>query len=278
MREPYETADGVIPGAITIPLAEILADPARAGSGPVVVVCKVGARALRAARALQAAGIEASVLTGGMDAWDAASRPRVTRVSAARARPRRRRTSAPSRSISPIVLDAAAPLESYPVPVSVARGRTLREPVTARVDIPVFDNSAMDGFAVLFDDVADASADSPVTLTVVADLPAGTELDPPLARGQAARIMTGSPTPDRRDRGRPVRRHASAGSPTRSAQITVVRAPRAPGAHIRRRGEDAVVGDELLPAGHRHRARCRPRPRRRPASPTSWSRDCRASP
>src|SRR4029078_13017151 len=78
-----------------------------------------------------------------------------------------------------LVLDAVAPLDAYAVPLSAARGRTLREPVTAMVDIPVFDNSAMDGFAVLFDDVANASAQSPVTLTVVADLPAGTALDPP---------------------------------------------------------------------------------------------------
>ncbi|GAA1963184.1 ThiF family adenylyltransferase [Microbacterium deminutum] len=76
VREPHETALGVLPGARTIPLADILADPARAGAGPVVVVCKVGARALRAARALEQAGIEASVLTGGMDAWDVSSLPR----------------------------------------------------------------------------------------------------------------------------------------------------------------------------------------------------------
>src|SRR6185436_19341032 len=92
-------------------------------------------------------------------------------------------------------LDAVVLLDAYAVPLSAARGRTLREPVTAMVDIPVFDNSAMDGFAVLFDDVANASPESPVTLTVVADLPAGSELDPPIARGETARIMTGSPTP-----------------------------------------------------------------------------------
>ncbi len=137
-----------------------------------------------------------------------------------------------------VVLDAAAPLESYPVPVSVALGRTLREPVTARVDIPVFDNSAMDGFAVLFDDVAHASADSPVTLTVVADLPAGTDLDPPLAPGQAARIMTGSPTPTAATAVVPFE-DTRGGLADSLAQITVVRAPRATGAHIRRRGEDA---------------------------------------
>ncbi len=79
VREPHETAMGVLSGALTIPLAEVLADPARVGTGPVVVVCKVGARALRAARALQQAGIEASVLTGGMDAWDVASLSRTAR-------------------------------------------------------------------------------------------------------------------------------------------------------------------------------------------------------
>ena len=78
VREPYETDTGIIPGAVAVPLADILADPAQAGPGPVVVVCAVGARALRAAHALQQSGITASVLTGGMTAWDATSRPRVS--------------------------------------------------------------------------------------------------------------------------------------------------------------------------------------------------------
>ncbi len=69
VREPHETATGVLPGAIEVPLGRLLADPALAGPGPVVVVCKVGVRAERAARALQSAGIAASVLAGGMDAW-----------------------------------------------------------------------------------------------------------------------------------------------------------------------------------------------------------------
>ena len=72
VREPFETAEGVVPDSLTIPLAELLADPRRAGEGPFVVVCRVGARAERAAFALQAAGIEASVLAGGIDAWDGA--------------------------------------------------------------------------------------------------------------------------------------------------------------------------------------------------------------
>ena len=74
VREPHETATGILAGAAEVPLATLLADPSLAGPGPVVVVCKVGVRAERAARALRDAGVEASVLAGGMDAWAAASR------------------------------------------------------------------------------------------------------------------------------------------------------------------------------------------------------------
>jgi molybdopterin/thiamine biosynthesis adenylyltransferase/rhodanese-related sulfurtransferase len=72
VREPHETARGVLTGVIEIPLARLLADPAQAGPGPVVVICQVGVRAERAAQALRAAGVEASVLAGGMSAWEAA--------------------------------------------------------------------------------------------------------------------------------------------------------------------------------------------------------------
>lgn len=73
VREPSETALGVLPGVVERPLGDVLAAPAAVGAGPVVVVCKVGVRAERAARALRDAGIEASVLTGGMDAWPEAA-------------------------------------------------------------------------------------------------------------------------------------------------------------------------------------------------------------
>lgn len=73
VREPAETARGVIPGSVEVPLATLLADLRLAGTGPVVVVCQVGMRAQRAARALLDAGVEASVLAGGIDAWDAAT-------------------------------------------------------------------------------------------------------------------------------------------------------------------------------------------------------------
>lgn len=76
-----------------------------------------------------------------------------------------------------------------------ARGRFLASPVTAAIPVPPWTNSAMDGYAVRFDDLAGASQQSPVTLRVVGDLPAGTGEDPAIGPGEAVRIMTGAPVP-----------------------------------------------------------------------------------
>ncbi|MBW9111193.1 ThiF family adenylyltransferase [Microbacterium ureisolvens] len=70
VREPFETERGVIPGSVLLPLGEVLADPSRVEARTVVVVCQVGMRAQRAAVALRGAGVEASVLAGGIDAWN----------------------------------------------------------------------------------------------------------------------------------------------------------------------------------------------------------------
>jgi adenylyltransferase/sulfurtransferase len=70
VREQHEVDTGMIAGSLHVPLAAVLADPeALARLGRVVVVCKVGVRARRAAEALRALGVEASVLSGGLDAW-----------------------------------------------------------------------------------------------------------------------------------------------------------------------------------------------------------------
>ncbi|WP_434810367.1 molybdopterin molybdotransferase MoeA [Microbacterium sp. bgisy189] len=148
------------------------------------------------------------------------------------------------------VLDAVRPTDRSTTTLPQAFGRTLATAVTAAVDVPVFDNSAMDGFAVRFADVASATPDSPVTLRVVADLPAGTQHDPPLGPGQAARIMTGSPVPTDADAIVPFE-HTAGGLEDSLETVVVLRAPAAEGAHVRRRGEDLHTGDEVLPAGIR---------------------------
>ncbi|MDR5698788.1 molybdopterin molybdotransferase MoeA [Agromyces aerolatus] len=146
------------------------------------------------------------------------------------------------------VLAAVRPLAEETLELTQASGRTLRRAVTAAVDLPRFDNSAMDGFAVRFDDVREASATAPAILTVVADLPAGTSEDPSLRPGQAARIMTGAPVPADADAIVPFEQ-TTGGLADSLGQARVVAAPAGPGAHIRRRGEDLVIGDIVVAPG-----------------------------
>ncbi|MER7446398.1 gephyrin-like molybdotransferase Glp [Microbacterium sp. NPDC097977] len=149
-----------------------------------------------------------------------------------------------------LVLDAALVLPTETRAVREAARRTLAEPATAAHDIPLFDNSAMDGFAVRAADVAAASAENPVVLRVVADLPAGVSDDPPLDAGDAARIMTGSPTPSAADAIVPFEDTAG-GLADSLGEVRVLRAPATPGAFVRRRGADLHAGDAVVLAGER---------------------------
>lgn len=146
------------------------------------------------------------------------------------------------------VLAAVVPLATRVVAIADAHGEVLREPVLAANDIPAFDNSAMDGFAVRHVDVATAGPDRPVALDVVADLPAGSPDDPAIGAGQAVRIMTGSAVPGDADTIVPF--EDTVGGLADSLDVaTVVAAPSAPGAFVRRGGQDARGGDEVLAAG-----------------------------
>lgn len=142
------------------------------------------------------------------------------------------------------VLERVVPVAPETRAVGSALGRVLRHPVLARVDVPGFDSSAMDGFAV-----RELGA-LPATLRVVADLPAGTDLDPRMDAGEAARIMTGAPVPTDATAVVPfedTERGLSGGL----GDVTVLAAPRGPGAHIRRRGSDVREGQLVVAAGVR---------------------------
>ncbi|WP_448811402.1 molybdopterin molybdotransferase MoeA [Agromyces bauzanensis] len=142
------------------------------------------------------------------------------------------------------ILASITPLRSIEmVRLADAAGRTLATSVDALVDLPSFDNSAMDGYAVRRADVVDATSDAPIVLDVVADLPAGAGDAVSIGPGQAARIMTGAPVPAGADAVVPVER-TDAGS----ARVAIHAAPR-PGHHIRRRGEDLRAGDRVLTGG-----------------------------
>ncbi|MDA4895405.1 molybdopterin molybdotransferase MoeA [Streptomyces sp. MS2A] len=146
------------------------------------------------------------------------------------------------------ILDRITRAAVRAVPLAEAAGRTLAEDARARSAVPPFDNSAMDGFAVRFEDVANASADEPVRLRVVADVPAGSDLDPEMPAGSAVRIMTGAPVPSAADAIVPF--EDTEGGLADSLDTAVVRrAPRAAGTFVRRAGDDVAPGDRVLPAG-----------------------------
>ncbi len=128
-------------------------------------------------------------------------------------------------------------------------GRMLAEDVTSRVDIPSFDNSSMDGYAVRGDDLRSATALNPVILRVIADLAAGTELNPSVVVGTTARIMTGAPIPDGADAVVPIEE-----TDLGTARVSIRQNPGS-GAYIRRTGSDARAGDLVLAAGVRLTAR-----------------------
>ncbi|GAA3736966.1 molybdopterin molybdotransferase MoeA [Leifsonia bigeumensis] len=141
------------------------------------------------------------------------------------------------------ILDSLSPLPAVTVPLSLARDRVLAADIVALVDVPGFENSAMDGYALRQVDAATATREAPVALRVVADLPAGSAVDPPLGAGEAARIMTGAPVPHDADCIVPVE-DTDSGTGT----VLIFRAPQ-PAAHIRHAGSDVRVGEAVLPAG-----------------------------
>ena len=136
------------------------------------------------------------------------------------------------------VLSNCAPLPAEPVALADAAGRVLAADVRAVADVPGFDNSAMDGFAVL-------SAASSGPLRIVDESRAGHPASRRLAPGEAIRISTGAAMPDGADAVVPIEQ-----TDERGGRATLARPP-APGQHVRRAGEDLPAGAVVLHAGAR---------------------------
>jgi molybdopterin molybdotransferase len=167
------------------------------------------------------------------------------------------------------ILGALEPLHPYDQPLLEALGLPVCEDITAPMDLPAFDNSAMDGYAVYHDDVVSASEDHPVHLPVVGEAAAGQTKMFAQSPGTAVRIMTGAPVPQGADAIVPIE-WTDGGL----AAVRITRAPRRD-EHVRHRGEDVQTGDVLLEDGSilgprqlgllaavgRSQVRSRPRPR-----------------
>ena len=130
------------------------------------------------------------------------------------------------------MLARARPLAAEDVPVTRAAGRVVAESATAITDLPPFDISAMDGYAV-------RAADTPGSLTIVGHSAAGLPETRSLASGEAIVISTGAVVPDGADAVVPVERTSG------DVEVESVR----PGENIRRRGGDARTGDVIVERG-----------------------------
>lgn len=137
-----------------------------------------------------------------------------------------------------LILDRLDPLPAEEVGLADADGRVLTADVTAPFDLPHWDNSAMDGFAVRSVDCA-AGAVLRVTGMIAAGDPAGSGIEP----GCAAQILTGAPMPAGADTVVPFEEVDEADGTIRLA------GPAAPGQHLRRRGGDIRAGEVCLPGG-----------------------------
>ena len=148
-----------------------------------------------------------------------------------------------------LILDRIEELPAYDQPLLETAGLPVVEDIVSPLSLPNFDNSAMDGYAVVFRDVAEAGPDRPVHLPVVGEIAAGKTSIYAMSPGTAVRIMTGAPIPTGCNAVVPVE-HTDNGV----AAVQINQAP-SEGQHIRRAGEDVRKGDVLLRAGDRLDAR-----------------------
>ncbi|MFL5868172.1 MAG: molybdopterin molybdotransferase MoeA, partial [Thermoleophilaceae bacterium] len=133
-----------------------------------------------------------------------------------------------------LVLAAIRPLEAEKVMLADALGRVLADEVRSPLDVPPFDSSAMDGYAL----VAGAAGELPVLGEARAGHPAAERVEP----GTAMKISTGAAMPEGADAVVPVERTETTDAGVRVPEVK-------PGANVRRAGEDVRRGDLVLSAG-----------------------------
>ena len=158
------------------------------------------------------------------------------------------------------VLAGVLPVESGRLATASTLGRVLAQPAVARVSLPPWDNSAMDGYAIRATDTQAGSPDAPVELRVIGDLRAGAAPAVSVGPGTAVRIATGARLPDGADAvvpvelttpldagGNPGPRGRDASGPLPAACLVHEAVPA--GGSVRAAGSDLRAGATLLGAG-----------------------------
>ena len=142
-----------------------------------------------------------------------------------------------------LLLSYAKPVETELVPLDRAGGRVLAFDLTASEDVPPFDRSAYDGYALRAADTESASREQPVTLRITETILAGSIPAAPVTPGTAAHLMTGAPLPPGADCVINFERTAF------TEDTVTLFAPLRAGDNVVRRGEDVTAGTLLAPAG-----------------------------
>lgn len=143
------------------------------------------------------------------------------------------------------ILAGIEPLPMTTVRLAEAAGRYLAEPFRAPYDLPLFDNSAMDGYAVRAQDIAAAATDNPVSLRLMGTVPAGSAADASLQPGTCVRIFTGSPLPQGADA------VVMQEDTERGDDVVRVKGKVRPWENVRLRGEEVKEGAELIGRGEK---------------------------
>lgn len=144
--------------------------------------------------------------------------------------------------VEDLLLGLSEPLlERESVSLAESLGRVLAEPINSAVDFPHWDNSAMDGYALRWEDLATAKR-----LTVIEEIPAGVKPQKSLAAGEAARIFTGAMLPIGADTILIQENTQRDGN-----RVEVLKAPSQQGEFVRHRGDYAQAGQVLVAAGVR---------------------------
>jgi molybdopterin molybdotransferase len=142
-----------------------------------------------------------------------------------------------------LVLGSVNQLPPMELPIADVNGCVLAQDIYARWPLPSFDNSSMDGYAVIASDLANASESTPISLPVIDDIPAGFKSLETLRSGQVIRIMTGAPMPAGADSVIPIE------STDGGSEVVQIRASSEVGSCIRYEAEDVKAGDLVLIKG-----------------------------
>jgi molybdopterin molybdotransferase len=152
------------------------------------------------------------------------------------------------------ILSFVSVLEPEEKPILDALGQVVAEDVASGMNIPPYDNTAMDGYAVRAEDTTGAAAAAPVTLRVIGELAAGYLFDGRVEPGTAVRIMTGAPMPLGADAVVPFeetdeQEGRAFGSFAKSrGQVGILKAAQ-PGANVRHAAEDVQQGQVIIKRG-----------------------------